>query len=174
MMKYGLNQDGRKVGPIDPTKVNDTGWTWFDTPSDRDAASLSKLSLATRKRQMLDELKQEYQASLSRGFNYDAGVFRADISERRQRLQELVAQINAYRNGDASSELPNGKNSINFEDESGSVHSLSASQIVEMGEAANNLIDSSEDNLASLKDSINNATSHSDLDAIDLSSGWSN
>lgn len=37
-MKYGLNIDGRKCGPIDPAKVNETDWTWHDTESERDAA----------------------------------------------------------------------------------------------------------------------------------------
>ncbi|MFB6215001.1 MAG: hypothetical protein ABEI54_03940, partial [Candidatus Bipolaricaulia bacterium] len=63
-------------------------------------------SLSNRKDYLLARADDKYLDSLSRGFAYDNGIFRADIPERRQRLQELVAQINAYRNGDAANKLP--------------------------------------------------------------------
>jgi len=54
-MKHGLNADGRKCGPIDPQRVNDDGWTWYDTEAERDAAVV--IPLETMRANKGDEIK---------------------------------------------------------------------------------------------------------------------
>lgn len=37
-MKHGLHTDGRKCGPVNPSNINEEGWTWYNTSEERDDA----------------------------------------------------------------------------------------------------------------------------------------
>lgn len=54
-MKYGLHEDGRKCGPIDPEKIGETGWTWYDTQAERDAAIV--IPIETLRADKAEEIK---------------------------------------------------------------------------------------------------------------------
>lgn len=38
MRKFGFHSDGRQCGPIDPARIPEGGWQWFDTEAERDSA----------------------------------------------------------------------------------------------------------------------------------------
>lgn len=126
----------------------------------------SQPTVADRKAAMLVRADERYQSALATGFSYDGGTFSLGSPARRQRVLEIVGQVNAGRG------LPNGKTSKVFYDESGTAHDLNATQVLDMGEAANSLIEAAEDRLQELRASVEAATSHSDLDAIDVTAGW--
>lgn len=142
--------------PASPGQIYDSANDEFHWP----------LALDVRKTEMLAQASGKYQQVLADGVSYDGGQFRLDDLERRQRVAEIVNRINAGRG------LPNGKTTMRFRNMTDSIHDLNETDILDLGEAADNLIDAAEDRLGEIKTDIKVATSHSDLDAIDVNSGW--
>lgn len=62
-MKYGLHESGKQVGPIDPEKVNETGWSWYDSYDELEAANPP--SLAQAKSRKLAKLKAAADAEVA-------------------------------------------------------------------------------------------------------------
>ena len=125
------------------------------------------VALEQRQSAMQQQARQQYQASLERGFSYDGGQWPA-TGPKRNRVTELVASINAGKG------LPQSKAALTFRDLSGTTHDLSATGIIELGAAGSDLVDAADDNLESLIGQIQAAMSHADLDAINVSAGWPN
>jgi len=118
-----------------------------------------------RKSGMKEQARDQFEAALQSGFSFDGGTW-APVGERRQRVLEIVAGINAGRG------LPQGKTALTFRDKSSTTHSFNETQILDFAEAASDLIDAAETRLEELNEQIAAATTHSDLDAIDVTSGW--
>lgn len=125
------------------------------------------MNLSNRKSIMTKQVEEEYQKSLQRGFTYDGGTFPA-TGPKRTRVVELVVQQNAGKG------MPKGKTTKQFRDLSNTTHDFTASQIADLAEAGSDLVESADDNYESLIEQITMAASHTDLDAIDVTSGWSN
>ena len=68
-MKYGQHIDGRKCGPINPDKVNEDGWAWYDTEIERDSIPLPVEDLAADK---ISGLKRSCRDTIFAGFDSDA------------------------------------------------------------------------------------------------------
>jgi len=111
--------------------------------------------------------REQFQASLERGYTFDNGTW-APVGSRRQRVLEIVAGINAGKG------LPQGKTSITLRDASGTAHSFDEQQIVDLAAEANDLVDKAETRYEEIIGQIDAATSQSDLDAIDVTAGWPN
>lgn len=148
----------------------DTLKDWLDQHVVGDPVTVSDWSQPTvdeRRVALREQANEQYMACLERGFAYDGGQWRAEGPKRR-RVVEIVAQINAGMG------LPQGKSSLRFWDMSGTAHDFSETQMVELGNAGNDLVDAADDNLADLQGQISAATSLDDLDAINVESGWPN
>jgi len=118
------------------------------------------------------EARKQYQAVLERGFTDANGVTWQATQDARDRVLDLTQRIQEYRAGKVSSALPNGKTSVKLTDASGARHDADANQIVSIAEQGSDFKDTAEDRLEELLGQIEAATSHSDLDAIDVTSGW--
>ena len=129
----------------------------------RDANAARELE--KQQAQMSEQSRDEFQAALERGFQFDGGTFIA-TGPRRTRVTELVVAINSGKG------LPQGKTSMTFRDANGGTHDFNESQIVDLGAAGSDMVDAAEDRLEQLISQIIAATSHADLDAIDTNAGW--
>lgn len=119
------------------------------------------------------DLEEEYEKSINRGFQFDGGTF-IPTPSRRQRLAELVNQVNAARNGDVRDPLPNGRTTVRFTDASGTTHDFNSNQIIKLGAKGNDMFQKAEDNLELLNEKIVKATTKQELESIDTKSGWPN
>lgn len=139
------------------------GW-WYD---DTDGTFFPPiLTVAERKPVMVEQSETQYQLRLAKGFSFDGGQFSLASLALRQRILEIVGQINSGRG------LPNGKTTKRLYDQSGTAHDFDATQILDLGEVASDIVEGCDDRLDQLKIDIEAATSHSDLDAIDVTSEW--
>lgn len=66
-MKYGRHNDGRLCGPIDPARVAEQGWTWYDSAEERDAANPPSLG----------EVKANKHAQIRRAYEAEAQAIKA-------------------------------------------------------------------------------------------------
>ena len=124
-------------------------------------------TVAERKQHLSSSARQQFQASIQRGFSYDGGTW-APMGVRRQRALEIVAGINAGRG------LPQAKTSLTFTDVDGGVHEFDETQIKKLAAKANDLLDAADDRLRELYAQIDAATTQDDLDNIDVTEGWPN
>ena len=125
-----------------------------------------------RKPALKDQARDQYAQTLKTGFTFDGATFSIADPARRQRLLEIVSQVNAFRNGDATNALPNGKSTVQFFDNSGTAHDFDATQVVQFGETGNGFVQDADERIAQIMGQIDAATSHAELDVIDIEAGW--
>lgn len=150
------------------TTTNSTTQTVTET------ISYELMPLDQRKKAMQSRAESQRAMVLATGFSFDGAMFSIIDQTRRQRLLELVAQVGAFRNGDANNALPNGRSSVQFFDNTGAAHDFNAAQVVQFGETGNELVQDADDRLGQLIGQIQAAASHNDLDAVDITTGWPN
>jgi len=120
------------------------------------------------KAQALDQ----YHATLRDGFDDGSGTMWTATPDARNRILDLTQRIQEYRAGKASSELPNGKSTVRLRDANDNPHSLTPGDILDLAERGDDFIDAARDRLDGLYGDIAAATSHANLDAIDVTAGW--
>ena len=125
-----------------------------------------------RKAQIRTDAEGQYAQTLATGFDFDGATFSIADPARRQRLLEIVSQVNSFRNGDASTALPNGKSTVQFFDNSGVAHDFGPVQVVQFGETGNGFVQDADERIAQIMGQIEAATSHSDLENIKVTTGW--
>lgn len=171
--KFGINQDGRTVGPIDPAKVGDSGWSWFNSEAERDAAAATNaVSLSVRKERARAQARGAFSDALASGFTDDNGIKWTATDDARARVLDLTQRIQEHRENKVASPLPNGKVTVKLRDASNTVHDVSPDQIVRLAELGSDFKDKAEDRLEDLFGAIAAARSHDDLDAVDITAGW--
>jgi len=173
----------QEVGDRDPIPP---GWTdqeppasdgyrfvghWQGAPTRQDWLNRPQI-LGPAKEQQEHEAKQAYYARLKQGFDDADGVTWAVTDNALTKILDYTQRIQEYRAGKVASPLPNGKSTVKLPDVTGTAHDMGPDDIVALAEQGSDFKDQVEDRLEELLASIEAATSHDDLDAIDVTSGW--
>ena len=121
---------------------------------------------------MQQQAKQQYQSTLETGFTDGNGITWQATDDARNRILDLTQRIQEFRAGKMSSALPNGKSVAKLRDASGVIQSMTPDQIIAIAEQGSDFKDTAEDQLETLIGQIQAATSHNELNQIDLTTGW--
>jgi hypothetical protein len=125
-------------------------------------------SLEARKQNMREAVSNAYVNVLEMGFTGSDGVRWSASPDAREKTARLMQSITAGKG------LPNGKTSVVLRDALNQPHNLSESGIEALAGLGRDFMDNADDRQWELYDKIDSATSHSDLDAIDVRTGWPN
>jgi len=161
-LKYGLNADGRTIGPVDPGRVRDSGWAWFDRPTERDAAP-PPLEVARRRK--MAALAEQQATVLGGGFGHAGTTWSAD-PEAVQNILVLSASINSG-NG-----LPGGGSDIGLLDASDTPVTMTETEVTALAVAGRDFLFEVRGRRLQLAAQIASAADHAALDAIDITAGW--
>jgi hypothetical protein len=115
---------------------------------------------------------ETYGQTLAQGFADSDGTRWAATAQGRDRVLELTQRIQEHRAGKMANALPNGKSTVKLRDVDGTPHELTPDDVVKLAELGSDFKDKAEDRLEELSAQINAATTHADLDAIDVTAGW--
>jgi len=129
-------------------------------------------TLDERKDEMRGQAREQFQGALASGFDDGSGTVWAATEDARARVLDLTQRIQEHRAGKAASALPNGKSTVKLRDAGNTPHDVGPDKIVALAEQGSDFKDKAEDRLEELLASIDAATSHADLDAIDVTAGW--
>lgn len=159
-MKYGLNEDGRRCGPIDPLKVLDSGWTWYDTAEEmEDARQNQAPTLEGAKALKMQAVDREYTACLMRGVAY-GGTYWDASDESRLVLMELV-------------ELAKGAQSaVTIIDRDDNAHQMTLAELQELKSAGVAYRAAARERRISLREAVKTADDSASLEQIDATTGW--
>ena len=126
--------------------------------------------------QKKDELRaraiQKHKRTLELGFDDGNGAVWPATGGPRDRILDLTQRIQEFRAGNMASALPNGKSTVKLRDVNNQPHDADPDKIVALAEQGSDFVDQVEDRLEELIASIEAATSHSDLDNVNVMAGW--
>ena len=125
-----------------------------------------------RKNELRRRANEQFEQTMVDGFSDPKGVQWSTTGGARDKVLKLTQRIQEYRDGEVDSALPNGKTSVELLDANNQPQTVAPDKIKALAEKGDDHIDAAEDRLAQIDASIEASTSHSDLDAIDVTSGW--
>ena len=125
-----------------------------------------------RKNYLSSQAQGQFNAAIRNGFTDSDGVTWSAAGDARQRVMDLTQRIQEYRAGKMASALPNGKSTVKLRDVNNQPHDADPDKIVALAEQGSDFVDQAEDRLGELIASIEAATSHSDLDNVNVTAGW--
>ena len=129
-------------------------------------------TVAERQNQLSSQAESQYNTVLRNGFDDGTGTIWPATNDARSRILDLTQRIQEFRAGTMSTELPKGKTTIRLQNVAGAMHDADASKIIELADKGSDFKEDANDQLEKLIGQIQAATSHADLDAVDVASGW--
>ena len=125
-----------------------------------------------RKNQLQAQAREQYNTILENGFTDSNGVTWQAIDAARDKILDLTQRIQEFREGNVASALPQNKTTIKLRDAAGAPQDVDATKILQLAEQGSDFKDAAEDRLEQLIGQIQAATSHGELDAINIDTGW--
>lgn len=148
-----------------------TGLSWQEAPTRQDWFNRPSI-LGAAKQKKRSEATEQFQATLERGFTDSNGITWQATQAARDIVLDLTQRIQEYRAGTMSSPLPKGKAKARLRDAAGQPQEATPDEILAIAELGSDLKEDAQDRLEELVGQIMAATSHADLNAIDVTTGW--
>ena len=120
----------------------------------------------------INEVEAQYAQTLETGFTDADGTRWQANKAARDKILDLTQRIQEHRAGNVASALPQSKTSVKLTDATGAIQDVSETKILQLAELGSDFKDAAEDRLEQLISQIRTAQSHSDLDNINVTTGW--
>ena len=123
---------------------------------------------------MQQQAEGQYNTVLRNGFDDGTGTVWPATKDARDRILDLTQHIQEFRAGTMTNELPGsqGKTTVRLQDTSGNLVNADSNKIIELADKGSNFKEDVQDRLEQLIGQIMAASSHSDLDDINITTGW--
>ena len=128
--------------------------------------------VSDRQTEMTRQAEQQYQEALRTGFTDADGIAWQATQAARDVVLDLTQRIQEFRAGTMSTELPKGKAKAKLKDAAGNPVEVTPTKVIALAEQGSDFKEDAQDHFEALVGQIMAATSHADLDAIDVTAGW--
>ena len=166
-MKYGLHEDGRKCGPIDPEKVKDEGWSWYDSPEEREVANKTLANVIAAKC-AANETERDTRIAAGDQYTFPGGL--AGVVQLRN--QRDMSNVNAVASRGQALVMAGDTTTVTFRDAGNVNHAMTGQQAMDFGGAVYDHVDAIYAASWAHKDNVRALTTAEDVEAYDYTAGW--